>query len=431
MTTLHAYVTDAATSISSRFESRDGQLFVGPSVLTRAGVDSYHGEEITGWQKLGLDPKRQYRLLRSPEELKAALPRMKMRPMTSEHVALTSRDHDEAKTIGAVGSDPAYDDDTDTVSASLAVWREPFISRIKSGDQKEISMGYGFRPVMTPGVWRGQSYDGVMADIEPNHFALVPEGRVNINSDGPLAAVADSASTGGRTLADERANPLEGLIECLRAFAPDKDDDHLRAVATQLIASLNAPAVEAGAGDESEEKRHADEVRGGEKANRTLDREGRTGDEGRSCEGMAGDESAEKRREDEAAGGRKANEVEKGERREEAKVGDSAAFRRSVRAEILQEVRAVEAAKEDMRGVVGQAAMVGDSAGDMYRSGLRALGVPDVNLMSDGEAKRSFLREKGRRAEKRASVGDSARPAASSDDLKSLGFGRLLPAERF
>lgn len=415
-----AYVTDSATPISSRFEDKDGRLFVGPSVLTRAGVDSYMGREVTGWQALGLDPARRYRFLRSPEELRKAVGRMNMLPLTTEHVWLSAQDHDDSKVIGAIGSGAAYDGATDTVSAPLSVWREPYIGRIRSRDQKEISMGYSFRPVMTPGVWSGQPYDGLMADIEPNHFALVPAGRVNINGDGPLAAVADAASTGGNSVAedtkpedkknppakvgdegDEAKNPLDCLVDCLRMFAPDVDDDKLRAAATQLIAALNTATPGAEGGD-----------------------------------GSVGDEGAEEKKKNEAAGGRKANAEEEGERKEKdkASVGDSAAELRSsiladVQRQMTEQFRNMRDAENDVRGVVGRAAIVGDSGGDIYRSALKSLGVADTDKMGDAEAARTFRIVKQQRAERsRAVVGDSARQP-NTDLAKTLGLDRFKPAQ--
>jgi hypothetical protein len=41
---------------------------------------------------------------------------------------------------------------------------------------------------MTPGVWNGQRYDGVMRNIRANHLALVKEGR-----QGDHIVVADAA----------------------------------------------------------------------------------------------------------------------------------------------------------------------------------------------------------------------------------------------
>lgn len=422
MTAETAYVTDAATAISSQTEDRDGRLFVGPSVLTRAGVDDYVGAEVQGWQALGLDPKRTYRFLRSPDELRSAVPKMNMLPLTMEHVSLSAKDHDQSKVIGSTGSGAVYDNDQNVIRAPLSIWKEPYISRVRSRDQKEISMGYRFRPVMTPGVWNGKPYDGVMTNIEPNHFALVPAGRVNIDSDGPLAAVADAATTGGKALAEDdkktppsvkvgdegestpsAKNPLDGLVDCLRAFAPDVDDDKLRAAATQLIAMLNAgtPGAEQGdgnVGDEPQTGADREREREGEEAR--LERERR--DRERESAGM---------------------------KAEAATVGD-AALRQSIRTEIMATFRGIDQAKEDVRGVVGQAVMVGDSGGAIYRNALKALGIADADKMGDEEAARTFKIVKANRArDARTGVVGDARPNNNAAATrKALGLeGRFQP----
>lgn len=405
-----AYVTDSATAISSRVEDRDGRLFVGPSVLTRAGVDDYVGKEITGWQALGLDPARTYRLFRSPDELKRAVARMNMLPLTTEHVPVSATNHPEDKVIGAVGSDVAYNDADNTIRGSLSVWREPYISRVRSGDQKEISMGYRFRPDMTPGTWNGKPYDGTMTSIEPNHFALVPAGRVNINRDGPPAAVADAAPAGGKELSEaqktpptaktgdepvtgEQKNPLDVMIDSVRCLVPDVDDDKLRAACSQLIAELNTATPGAEEPD--------------------VD---------------VGDEPAAQRKEDEAAGGRKANEELEGERKEKerlAAVGDS--IRKELEAKFTKMFRDKEAARDDVRGVVGQAVMVGDTAGDIYRNSLKALGVPDTDKMGDDEARRTFGIVKAQRSQRlTATVGDSASVTKTENLIKELGLDRFV-----
>lgn len=410
MTDQSAYVTDSATAISSRVEDRDGRLFVGPSVLTRAGVDDYVGKEITGWQALGLDPARTYRLFRSPDELKRAVARMNMLPLTTEHVPVSATNHPEDKVIGAVGSDVAYNDADNTIRGSLSVWREPYISRVRSGDQKEISMGYRFRPDMTPGTWNGKPYDGTMTSIEPNHFALVPAGRVNINRDGPPAAVADAAPAGGKELSEaqktpptaktgdepvtgEQKNPLDVMIDSVRCLVPDVDDDKLRAACSQLIAELNTATPGAEEPDPS-----------------------------------VGDEPAAQRRKDEKAAGRKANEELEGERKEKerlAEVGDS--IRRELEAKFTKMFRDKEAARDDVRGVVGQAVMVGDTAGDIYRNSLKALGVPDTDKMGDDEARRTFGIVKAQRNQRpTATVGDSASVAKTENLIKELGLDRFV-----
>lgn len=400
-----AFVTDAATEISSRFEDRDGRLFVGPSVLTRAGVDDYLGREVDGWQGLGLEPDRIYRFFRSPQALKAALPRMAMQPLTSEHVALSASDHDEGKTIGAIGSGVTYDDTDNVVRAPLSIWRDPYIKRVKSGDQKELSMGYRFRLDMTPGVWNGQPYDGAMTDITPNHVALVPAGRVNLNSDGPLAAVADSASKGESQVADEDDKNKDGkptggagdeggedvfgpLVECLRAFVPDANDDQLRAAIAQLVAGLSAQTGE----------------------NQT----GATGDEGgdpKPGEGAAGDE---------------------GNGNNEGCAMDTAALIEKARADAIRDamaqMRELREAEEAVRPVVGRLGMAMDSAGAVYRYALSRMGVAeaDVKGMGDAEAARTYRAMSRVKKDAKGMVGDSAPSLSAVQSARErLGVGRL------
>lgn len=356
------YVSDRAPGqISSRFEDADGRLFVGSSIISKPQIDAYKGSEIEGWQRWNLDPDRIYNLFRAPDELAKAAPRLRNQPLLSEHAPLSSGSHKSDLTIGSV-SDGVFEDGV--LKASLAVWREPFIQRIKDGSQKEISMAYRFDPDMTPGTWHGKPYDGVMRNIRPNHVAIVPAGRVNINGVGPAAAVADSAN--GVTMSEENkgGNPLDCLVDALRMFAPDVDDDKLRAAGTQLIAALNSATPGAMAGDE-----------------------GACDGKDTPKPGMANDESAATKEKNEAAGGRKANEVERGERiererkdREDERKGatamDAATLTAQITAAIEKKFSEARQAERDVTpvvGVLGGLAM--DSAPDIYGAALRQKGV--------------------------------------------------------
>lgn len=359
------YVSDKAPGlISSRFTDQDGRLFVGPSVISKPTVDSYKGSEIEGWQRWNLDPNRIYKMFRDPDELAKAAPLLRNQPLLSEHAPLKSSDHKSDLTIGAVG-DGIYEDGL--LKASLGVWREPFIQRIKDGSQKEISMAYRFTPDMTPGVWNGQPYDGVMRDIKPNHVAIVPAGRVNLSGTGPSAAVADSVNGGLMAEENKSANPLECLVDALRLFAPDVDDDKLRAAVTQLVAQLNAATPGAVVGDE-----------------------GADCEPGTPKPGMANDESAEKRHDDEVRGGEKANEVLKGEHREReekdrederrgeerALAMDSAKMIASITASVRKQFSDAREAERDVSPVVGTlGGLAMDSAPDIYGAALRQKGV--------------------------------------------------------
>jgi hypothetical protein len=68
--------------------------------------------------------------------------------------------------------------------ATITVWDRRAIDAIESGDQRELSCGYSYRPIMRPGIFAGKRYDGVMRDIVGNHVALVESGRVRwLNGD--------------------------------------------------------------------------------------------------------------------------------------------------------------------------------------------------------------------------------------------------------
>jgi uncharacterized protein len=58
------------------------------------------------------------------------------------------------------------------------IWDQSAIDAVESGETADISCGYRYRPVMEPGTFRGEPYDGRMVDIEGSHVALVPDGRV-------------------------------------------------------------------------------------------------------------------------------------------------------------------------------------------------------------------------------------------------------------
>lgn len=412
------YVSDRAPGqISNRFEDADGRLFVSSSIISKPQIDAYKGSEIEGWERWNLDPDRIYNLFRAPDELAKAAPRLRNQPLLSEHAPLSSDSHKSDLTIGSV-SDGLFEDGV--LKASLAVWREPFIQRIKDGTQKEISMAYRFDPDMTPGTWQGKPYDGVMRNIRPNHVAIVPAGRVNINGVGPAAAVADSAN--GVTMAEEKTggNPLDCLVDALRMFAPDVDDDKLRAAGTQLIAALNSATPGAMAGDE-----------------------GACDGKDTPKPGMANDESAKAKKEHEAAGGRKANEVERGERierkrkdhederkgeekaeRKGATAMDAAALTAQITASIEKKFSEARQAERDVApvvGVLGGLAM--DSAPDIYGAALKQKGV-DVTGVDPSAFKGMWkaLAPSFARPATPAPMAQDSSPASAPDHL---GMGRL------
>jgi hypothetical protein len=162
---------------SQRSYTEDGHLRIASTVLTRAERSPYRGSEIPDYQALGLDPDRTYWLLRDPDALRQAVKTFEQIPCLISHRPLSSVDHPYELVVGATGTDARFDG-TDLTN-SLVIWAEPAIRAIESGERRDISCGYRYVPVMSPGVFRGKRYDGVMTEIIAQHAALVPEGRVN------------------------------------------------------------------------------------------------------------------------------------------------------------------------------------------------------------------------------------------------------------
>jgi len=163
----------------------DGRLHVERSHISKAAVNPYYGEEIPGWQALGLDPEKIYQMFRDPEELKKAAPTFARLPILSEHVPITTKDLPKDKIIGAIGSD--VDFNYPYLDADLCFWEDPAIAGIDSGQVRELSCCYHYVPIMEPGEYKGTPYDGRMTQIEGNHLAKVEAGRA-----GSDVLVADS-----------------------------------------------------------------------------------------------------------------------------------------------------------------------------------------------------------------------------------------------
>jgi len=169
---------------SVRTIDQDGHLHVAASNLTRAAVNRYAGREIPGYEALGLDANRIYRLFRDPAELERAAATFNGKPLLSSHRPQTAADHDHMLTVGAVNNVSWR---APFLVGELSVWDGDAIAGIDSGAARELSAGYRYVPVMTPGTFEGAAYDGVMTEIVANHVSLVETGRA-----GPDVVVGDN-----------------------------------------------------------------------------------------------------------------------------------------------------------------------------------------------------------------------------------------------
>jgi len=168
-------------SASARRYDADGHLHIERSPISKANVCEYYGSEIPDAEALGLDPTRRYRLLRDPEELQKAAASSNGKQLLLGHMPVSADDPQKHKWVGSTGTDAEYVHPY--LYNSLHLHDRDGIAAIETADQdrergaKELSSAYRYRADMTPGVYEGAAYDGVMRDIDFNHVALVPEGR--------------------------------------------------------------------------------------------------------------------------------------------------------------------------------------------------------------------------------------------------------------
>lgn len=170
---------------SARRIDADGRLHVERSHISKACVNPYYGEEIPGWQELGLDAQKVYRLFRDPVELERAAPTFARLPILKKHVPVTVDAPQPDLIVGAIGSDVQFS--SPYLDADLCFWDAGAIAGIDTKVVTELSPAYRYKPVMEPGEFDGAAYDGRMTEIQGNHLALVEIGRT-----GSDVVVADS-----------------------------------------------------------------------------------------------------------------------------------------------------------------------------------------------------------------------------------------------
>lgn len=171
---------------SVRSFDTDGRLHVSRTHISKANVCPYYGQEIPGWQELGLKADGVYRMYRDPAELESGASTFNNLPVLRKHIQVSASDPQKDEVVGSIGSDVAFE--APYLDASLCVWDAEAIAAIESDQVKELSSAYHYDPVMQSGVTPdGEQYDGRMTNIRGNHVALVEVGRA-----GPDVVVADS-----------------------------------------------------------------------------------------------------------------------------------------------------------------------------------------------------------------------------------------------
>jgi uncharacterized protein len=160
---------------SVRSYDQDGRLRIEISNISKATVNPYYGFEIPDAEELGLDPRKVYYLLRDPEELAKATASFNGIPILSDHRPTTADDIDKEMVIGTTGTDAIFK--APYLCNSLIFWDQDAIDKIERNESRELSSAYRYVADMTPGVYEGRRYDGVMREILGNHVTLVRDGR--------------------------------------------------------------------------------------------------------------------------------------------------------------------------------------------------------------------------------------------------------------
>ena len=169
---------------SARSIDADGRMRVKNCILSTAEINPYRGEEIPGYEKLGLKPHTIYELYRDPDEMRKAAASFEGIPLMVKHIPQTADAPRKEYQCGAVHS---ITFDGKHLRGDLLVSDGYAIELIESGELADLSCGYRYTPDMVSGSHKGARYDGVMRDIQGNHVALVDDGRAT------GAHVADAA----------------------------------------------------------------------------------------------------------------------------------------------------------------------------------------------------------------------------------------------
>lgn len=211
---------------TARSKDADGRMRVRDCILSTAEINPYPGNQIPGWDKLGLKENTIYDLYRDPDELKKAAPTFEGVPLMVKHVVQTAETPRKEYQAGAVHS---ITFDGKHLRGDLLVSDGYAIELIESDELSDLSCGYRYDPVMQSGEADGSKYDGVMRNIQGNHVALVDDGRAT------GAHVADSAMRDNPQTPDPSMQPESNM-----AF-PEETKEPAGAPAAKPAASA-APA---------------------------------------------------------------------------------------------------------------------------------------------------------------------------------------------
>jgi len=325
---------------SVRTIDQNGHLRVSLTNISKANVCPYFGKEIPGWKELGLVSDQVYQMFRHPDELEKAADTFNGVPLLNTHVPVYSDDHPKNNVVGSTGESAKFDGTY--LKNSLVIWTEEAKQGIDSDQQREISCSYSYDADMTPGMYKGERYDGVMRNIRGNHVALVQQGRagsdvlvadsLNQEVEEAMKKKVYSKSVLAQLAQDKKVEKVEDLLALLAA---DEEEETEEEKAERLKKEAESKKAE----DEETEEEKADRLKKEAEAKKAEDEE---------------ESEAEKKAE---------------EKKEKAMDEKIRAASEKAKAETKAEMRAMHEAVEIVTPWVGKMVAM-DSAEEVYKAAL-------------------------------------------------------------
>lgn len=179
---------DTAPLSSSRKRTKEGYLLCRGTVAVADNVQPYLAKEL---KLKDVEPTKIIKVYRPKEAVAASAKGYDGVPITLEHPSMMVNSK-TWHTVARGHAQGATAEDNGDIVADLLIKDEATIADIESGRRKELSAAYDFELTMGAGVSpRGEAYDAVATDYEPNHIAVVKRARGR-TSDGRVCQVADS-----------------------------------------------------------------------------------------------------------------------------------------------------------------------------------------------------------------------------------------------
>lgn len=217
---------------SARQFDNNGYMTIEGNPISKEGVYDYLGSQIPGYPG---DPNDIVKVYRPGAELarQETVDSFKLMPFIDEHkwLGVEGTDAGDLPLTGTTGEKVYYE--APYLRANLRVYSQKLLDAFNTG-KVQLSPGYTYDYVHSPGQWQGINYSYVQSNLRGNHLALVEKGRT-----GADVAVMDSAIP----TIEAQNMTLEELIAAINALSPEDKAKLAEAVATPPLPVTTDPTA--------------------------------------------------------------------------------------------------------------------------------------------------------------------------------------------